>query len=102
MRASSTQHGTCVQADAAARRRLAVRAHQLREGMLRCRADLHQQRGVARRQRAQIAGAARARRELVTGVADAQGAHACEVEALRAQNVRCLLRWHAYAPYLYA
>lgn len=80
--------GVRVQADAAARKRLAVRAFQLREGMVHCRADLRQQRGLARRQRTQLASAARVRRDLLCDAAGAEGARACEAEELRAHNVR--------------
>jgi hypothetical protein len=79
-----------VQADADARKRLAVRAYQLREAVVHSRSDLRHHRTVARRQRVLLASAAHK-----------QECHAIDAEEVRqecwdalaaaeSKNVRCL------------
>ena len=77
-----------MQSDATARKRLAMRSHELRESVAHTKAELRQKRGLARRQRLQLQCEQRARELAETHGAVSHRELQTEADALRTRNVR--------------
>jgi hypothetical protein len=92
---------SCVQRDAASRKQLAERSHKLRESMAHNKADLRQQRSLARRQRTMLEAAWHRHADTAAAAAFDCSQLEAEVTALRNAKVTALVSSNALPPNTY-